>query len=342
MGQQKSIVERIAQFIKRFVFLPNEESALVLSLFVIHTWTHHAAYATPYVYLHSPEKQSGKTKALEVLSLLVKNPMMAASLTDAVLFRAIEAFDPTLILDEVDTVFNGAKNEAMRAVLNSGYRYSGHVWRVSKGEPQRFKTYCCKLLAGINNGALPDTIKDRSIMIRMRRKPKDVTIEPFYMREVKASDELDRLLGALMTFAKKNEVGLLTIRPEPISEISDREWEITEPLIVIAQIMGIEGEARAAILKLFTESHEQQGVSEQMQLLIDIAAAFKTHGMAKISTRDLLEKLGNGWTGKKLANSLTCYGVQPGLIRIGNEVGRGYALADFKPIFESYLNEQED
>lgn len=331
------LIEDIQTFLSKYVFLPSDEATLVLSLFVAHTWRYDAAYATPYIYLHSPEPQSGKTKCLEVMGTLVKNPMMGASLTDAVTFRAIEEFEPTLILDEVDTVFNGSKNEPMRAVLNSGYRHSGHVWRVEKSMPRRFMTYCPKLLAGIQNLALPETIRDRSIPIRMRRKPKSVQIEPFYLRDVRGSRELESILSRLELWSQQHYEDLLEARPEPIREISDRQWEISEPLISIADLFGNEDEARKALVKLFEESAEQEGVSEQTQLLVDIAEAFKIYGMKRISSRILLEKLGRDWSGKKLANSIACYGIHPKPLRINNEVVKGYEFNDFKPIFESYL-----
>jgi hypothetical protein len=104
--------------------------------------------------------------------------------------------------------------------------------------------------------------------------------------------------------------------------------------------MECEEEARAAILQLFDESAEQEGVSDQQQLLIDIAAVFKSHGMKRISSRGLIEKLGREWSGKRLSNTMKCYGIRPKPLRIGNDVTRGYELDDFIPIFESYLEEQ--
>lgn len=333
-----ALISNIQTFIERYAFLPSKEAGLVLSLYVVHSWTPDSAEATPYIYLHSPEKQSGKTRVLETMGMIVKNPLPAASLTDAALFRSIEEFNPTLLLDEVDALFNGAKNESTRAVLNVGYRKDGHVWRIVKGNPERFKTYCCKILSGINNLALPDTIRDRSIPIRMRRKPKSVSVEPFYVRDVKMSDEREKILSGLHTWSEAHGEKLKEVRPKPMEEISDRQWEISEPLVAIAMLMGIETEAREAILKLFQEGAEQEGISDSQQLLIDISKAFKENGMKKISTRVLLEKLGRDWTGKKLANSISCYGIQPKPMRISNEVTKGYELEQFVPVFQSYLD----
>jgi integrase len=47
--------------------LLSNEALVALQLFVLHTWAIDAAYATPYLAIVSAEKQSGKTKLLEVL-----------------------------------------------------------------------------------------------------------------------------------------------------------------------------------------------------------------------------------------------------------------------------------
>ena len=41
--------------------------------------------------VQSPEKQSGKTRLLEVLGVLVREPLQVASASEAALFRTIEA-----------------------------------------------------------------------------------------------------------------------------------------------------------------------------------------------------------------------------------------------------------
>lgn len=334
------LLEKISAFIKRFAFLPSDEAALVIALFVVHTWAIDAAEATPYLLLASPEKRSGKTRLLEVLGLMVRNPIMGASLSDSSVFRMVEALHPTLMIDEMDAVFHGAKNEAMRGVLNSGYRRSGHVWRVVKNDPTRFSTFCCKLLAGINNGNLPDTIRDRAIPIRMRRKPKEVEVEPFYLREIQGCDELEEILNGIEKWVACNISSLYGAR-EPIAEINDRQFEISEPLVAIAERMGIGPEAREALTVLFHESEEQQGPNPAQELLLSIKAAFEQDHLSKISTRDLLERLNKAgygnMSGKQLAVLLSPYGVQPKQMRSGNTVSRGYDKSEFDPIFESYL-----
>ena len=75
----------------------------------------------------SAEPESGKTRLLEVLHELVREPISTMNISDAALFRVIEAKAPTLLFDEVDSIFNPKARERglrddLRALLNAGYR----------------------------------------------------------------------------------------------------------------------------------------------------------------------------------------------------------------------------
>jgi hypothetical protein len=335
VDQRAGVIGDIEQFITRYVFMPSDEATLIASLYVIHTWATEAAQATPYIYIHSPEKQSGKTRLLEILGLLVKNPMPSGSLTDAVLFRIMDEFSPTLLLDEVDAIFHGAKNEGLRGCLNAGYRRSGFIWRVVRGEPHRYKVFGPKVMCGINNGKLPDTIKDRCIAIRMRRRPKNAANEAFYPDTIKQSQEWEDLTAKITQWVDENRERLEMQRPEPITEISDRKWEISECLVAIAELMGLGDEARDAIIALCQDNEDAGELDPMQELLLDIRETFGDRD--KIMTVDLMEKLGKEWNGKLLSNQLRPYGIAPKLIRIGNTTGRGYTRDQFEPVWESYL-----
>ena len=85
------------------------------------------------------------------------------------MFRSVEKFHPTLLLDEAETFLKDC--EELRGIINAGHtRKTAIVIRTvgEKHEPRAFSTWCPKFLALI--GRLPDTLTDRSIVIRMRRK----------------------------------------------------------------------------------------------------------------------------------------------------------------------------
>ena len=88
-----------------------------------------AAVATPYLWVTWAEMESGKTRLLEVLRLLVANPWFTGRTTAAALTRKIDKSAPTLLLDEFDATTDGDREfaETLRGVLNSGYRMGGAV-----------------------------------------------------------------------------------------------------------------------------------------------------------------------------------------------------------------------
>ena len=83
------------------------------------------------------------------------------------LTRKVDGETPTLLLDESDAVFAHRSEyaEALRSILNTGYRRSGiSSLCVAQGAGlsyRDFSTFCPKALAGI--GALPDTVTDRPV-----------------------------------------------------------------------------------------------------------------------------------------------------------------------------------
>jgi hypothetical protein len=169
-----ALLEQVRAFVRRFVVLPSDAAATALALFVLHTWAIAAAEATAYMVVISAEKGSGKTRVLEVLGYLVREPWHTAGVSEAALFRKIEQDEPCLLLDEVDAIFgsNSERTEPLRAALNAGNRRGGRITRCvpPKMELGEFSVFCPKALAGIDSGRLPDTIKDRSVILHMKRR----------------------------------------------------------------------------------------------------------------------------------------------------------------------------
>jgi hypothetical protein len=100
---EEPVAAEVERLLRRYVVMTDAQAAVV-TLFVLHTHTADAAEATPYLAVTSAEKQSGKTRLLEVLELVVARPLRAAGATQAALFRSLESV-PCLLFDEIDTVF---------------------------------------------------------------------------------------------------------------------------------------------------------------------------------------------------------------------------------------------
>jgi putative DNA primase/helicase len=122
----------------------------------------------------SPVTRCGKTAALQLVGAAVPRALSTSNTTPAALFRSIERWHPTLLIDEADALFGARsteRSEEIRGLLNAGHtRDTAYVIRVvgEDHEPRRFGVFGAKCIALI--GSLPDTVRDRSIIVPMRRR----------------------------------------------------------------------------------------------------------------------------------------------------------------------------
>jgi hypothetical protein len=229
----------VQAFIAKYVCLTDAQ-LIACALWVAHTYVVDAADVTPYISITSAEKQSGKTVLLDVFDAIVWNPWRAVRPSEAVVFRKIEADRPTLLLDEVDTIWgpkSKAEDEGLRALLNAGFRRLGSTVPRCVGPSMHlrdFSTYCPKALAGI--GDLPDTVADRSIPIRMTRKRRSDNVQRFRLRavEIVAGDVRDMLREIVAPLVDD----LIDAEPILPDELSDRAQDACEPLLAIADPGG--------------------------------------------------------------------------------------------------------
>ena len=346
------LLDAVSAFLRRYVHL-GDEQAVAIALWTLHTHAFDAAHATPYLTVLSAEKRSGKTRLLEVLTLLVRAGWHAAGASEAALFRKIADTRPTLLLDEVDAIFgsHSERTEPLRAILNAGNRPGAAVARcVGDGAKQTvvdFPVYCAKLLAGIDTGRLPDTIADRAIKIEMKRKTKGEPVERLYVRD--AEPIAEPLRGLLAEWAQANRQTLTAARPELPDELDDRAGEAWEALLAIAD--HARGDwpqsARAAAVAL-SGGGEDDGTSRGALLLAAIHQAMGDR--SSIATAELLETInaddelpfggwrdGKGLDARGLARLLRPYGLKSGTVRVANETPKGYRRIDFEDAWTRYL-----
>lgn len=348
-----ALLQRIAAYIRRFVGLTAPQE-IIVALWVVHTHLMTAVECTPYLAITSAEKESGKTRLLEVFDGLVAKPWMTGRVTAAVLIRKIDKEKPTLLLDEGDAAFGGEKEyaEALRGVLNTGYRQGGKAsCCVGKGQEisfRDFSTFCPKAIAGI--GRLPDTVTGRSLSIRLKRAARGTEgVARFRQREVKAGALALRV--EIETFADQIVNSVEKARPRMPDDLSDRQQDACEPLLAIADLAGGHWPdlARKALVSLCVEAQDGDESVGHI-LLSDIRDVFAARGVDRISSTDLAEALaevetsqwgewnhGNPITPAKVARLLKPYEIVPGGIRIGERTPKGYTRKIFEDAWKRYL-----
>jgi putative DNA primase/helicase len=238
-----TLLDEIAATIRRHVVV-DATAAEAAALWVVHTHALEAAYVSPRFAITSPEKRCGKTTLLTLLGALAARPLATANLTAAVLFRVIEAIQPTLLIDEADTFIGGA--DTMRGIINAGHsRGTATVLRSAPDskdgwEPRSFKVWGPLALAAI--GQLPGTIEDRSIKVAMRRRRADELVEPLRIDRL---DRLGPLARRVARWASDQKVALSAADPAVPAELHDRAADNWRPLLAIADVAGGEWPERA-------------------------------------------------------------------------------------------------
>jgi Protein of unknown function (DUF3631) len=341
------LLDDLRAFVSRFVAFAEPEQADAVTLWIAHSHAVDAFDCTPRLSIQSAEKRSGKTRLMDLCGLLTRNAVSTASITSASLFRLVGAGPVTLLVDEIDTVFRarGTGAEDLRGLLNAGYLRGGSVTRAARRGRgvEHFSVFCPVALAGI--GQLPDTVADRSIPIRMKRRADGEPVEKFRRREIEP--DVNLLRECMTEWSEEHLDALAALRPDIPEELGDRAADYWEPLLAIADLAGGDWPERArhAAVRLSATPHET-AMSPGVRLLEAIRIVLASKRESQIGSVELARAVNDTetWPGndpinaRELAARLRAYDIQPRLLRHGNEVFRGYRCEDFADALVRYLD----
>ena len=350
------IVERIENFISRFVSFTDSAYTLPIALWAICTYIFPSFDAFPYMVITSDTKRSGKTRLAELIGFICSNPRSFGAMSPSSMFRIIEEVQPTIFFDEAE-ILSQESAGTMRSVLNMGYRKGSTVPRTIGGQVVEFKTYCPKVFVLI--GDVMDTLNDRSIIVRMKRgEPR----ERFMYEATKEEGSMIREEIAGEIEARKSEIESAFYDFKGIEFLTDRDEEIWTPLFVMASVicsermhelnriavdMATEKTAeRRAYRTLAQFESDAQGDEYSIRLLKDLHQVM--NGEKSIANDDVMSRLkaletapwrkfrGDGVTKNNVADMLSRFGVHSRPIRQGKKVNRGYVLADIEKAVKQY------
>ncbi|CUU57824.1 Protein of unknown function (DUF3631) [Parafrankia irregularis] len=349
-GDSATALDRLHDALTRYVILPTPEAVDAVALWIAATHAQPAWAHAPRLVIRAPEKRCGKSRLLDVVEATCHNPLITVNASTAAVYRSIDEDPPTLLVDEADTIFGTARSgdakEDLRGLLNAGHQRNRPAirWDHTTRTREVLPTFAMAALAGI--GAMPDTVEDRAVIIRMRRRAAGETVAPYRHRR-------DR--PALRTLAEDLSAWLRPALPEleqaePDMPVDDRAADTWEPLIAVADHAGEAwpDRARQALAVLLAETAAaDEDPSITVRLLSDTRTAFGTD--TAITTTRLLTLLNadveapwadmgpGGLTARRLAALLREYGIHSRNIRPDNgEQAKGYERAAFTDAWRRY------
>jgi len=266
-------------YLKKYVAYPSPHALHAHTLLVAHTHLLEAFDSTPRGAFLSAFPGSGKTRALEVTRPLVCRLVSTVNPSANYLFRKAGdvAGPPTVLFDEIDTFFGpkAREHEDLRGFINSGHRKGATYGRcrvvgnsvVTEDSP----VYAAVMMAGI--GWLPDTILSRSVIIRMQKRLESEKVAQFRART--SIPEGEAIGAQLAAWAISVFDAAKDMRPEMPEGVEDRQADVWEPLLVVADLAGAEWPtlAREAAVA-FVKADNQTPPSTKLRLLRDLRQVF--------------------------------------------------------------------
>jgi Protein of unknown function (DUF3631)/Domain of unknown function (DUF3854) len=357
--QTNELLSNLVVVLQRHIVM-SDECMTTVALWILLSYITDSVAVLPILGITSPEKRCGKTRLLTILAWFTQRSLPASNVSAAAVYRVIERWCPTILVDEADTFLKD--HEDLRGVFNSGHmREFAFVLRANRenGHVERFSTWAAKAIAQI--GKLPPTIADRSVQVKLSRRTKDEPVRPL-RKTLKA--EVEMLRRKLIRWASDYRDTVASTEPFIPDTLNDRAADNWYPLLAIATVAGDTWLrlANDALNALNQVDEDEESITSV--LLTSLRTCFGQHDQAKdngfVSTTDILKYLnpehseapwadwgkGEGITATKLAKLLRRY---PGVKSTRKElvIGAGDALKKTKvsgyewkelaPVFERYL-----
>ena len=231
-----ALLDRLRAALTRYVILPSPEAADAVTLWIAATHAQPAWAHAPRLVIRGPEKRCGKSRLLDVVEATCHEPLITVNASSAAVYRSITEDPPTMLVDEADTIF-GPKadgNEDLRGLLNAGHQRNRPAIRydAATSRVESIPTFAMAALAGI--GAMPDTIEDRAVVIRMRRRAPGENVAPYRHRRDRPA--LRELAAELNLWLRADLPALEAA--EPSMPVEDRAADTWEPLVAVADHAG--------------------------------------------------------------------------------------------------------
>ena len=189
-----------------------------------------------------------------------------------------------MLIDEADTFLPG--NDELRGILNSGHtKATAYVIRTvgDEHDPKLFTTFAPIAIGMIKRP--PDTLLDRSIVIRLQRK---LGTDPVTALPLEAENDYLPIRQKCLRWMEDNIDQLQGDRElTPGDVTNDRARDNWVPLSAIAEQCGLLSDAQTACRQLTLKEDD----SLTVELLMDIRQIFHDDGKDKLPSKELVKKL---------------------------------------------------
>ncbi len=255
-------------------------------LYVLLSWLYDKFTEVPYLRFMG-DYGTGKSRALMVIGSICYKPFFTfGASTVSPIFRLLDAFRGTMILDEGDHKDSSMWNEMVK-ILNTGFQSNIPLLRTEGDKKREVKAYHVfgpKLIATrrpFHDDALESRCLTKIMPPGARRKDIPINLPKQFHKEV------EDLRNKLLCFRLKNYLTLEIDESVYIPGLEDRLNQVLSPLLSMAK-----GEFRERLGEFCTRLQEKiLEIRSQSLEGMTIKALIDLHGKEEITVKRVSEKL---------------------------------------------------
>ncbi len=305
-GTQAELLARIRAFLHRYVDVSIEFEEIA-SCYVLFTWVYDGFNELPYLRLRG-DAGTGKTRFLLTVGSLCYKPIFASGAsTVSPLFRILDAFRGTLLVDEGDFRFSDEKTEIVK-ILNNGNARGFPVLRSEavngkEFSPRAFSVFGPKLVA--TRGYFEDrALESRCLTENTGGKSLRSDI-PLNLTEAYREESL-ALRNQLLMYRLRT-MDRHSIHPDLVDRtIEPRLAQVFLPLLSVIEDDAARQTLLAAAKSFHHELVADRGMDREAAVLEIVKELRESAGDSPISVKavalGLTERVGDDWDRKITAH----------------------------------------
>lgn len=284
-GTLKELMINIDGFIYRYLDISDSYRKLA-SYYILLSWVYDCFETIPYLRAIG-DYGTGKSRFQKIIGSLCYKPMFAGgATTPSPIFRIIDLYRGTLIIDEADFRFSDAQSEIVK-ILNCGYSTGVPVLR-TEGERERmpvaYNVFCPKILATRERFG-DKALESRCLTEIMQGNPRSDI--PVHLPKT-FNDEALQIRNMLLMFRFKH-YGQIEVKPErAIDGVEARVNQILLPLLSIIEDKDVLEEMRTFATQYGQQIKDSRGEevqAEVLKVLVEMVGEKQTLGNKLIAER---------------------------------------------------------
>lgn len=172
--EEADLDKAITDFISTYCWM-EDKNLFLATIYIKYSWIFDQYSVVPYLR-SSGMPGTGKTRFNDAVGILCYRPVILnGGVSEAALFRIVDMYKPTLVINEFDRL-NSDEKSLFTTILNNGYEKGKEVVRV-EGEKVRtlkfFKVFCPKIFATIDRFK-DSALESRIISLESKEFPTDL------------------------------------------------------------------------------------------------------------------------------------------------------------------------